>query len=334
MDVSSNCINIAMDGSEVKIHFLDPFEYIWVENLGPGDIKLSRSPDIENQESGVIQRPANSSFGMAVKDSTIYILGDSQSVNIVGSHSAENPFKLAGKGGGQSASAKMGYITDGLKCHYSADNEHFTEGWRISDLSGCGNAGMFFFSYPGYSYDGKPTYLSSVNNHLALNDAYIIMPQMNYEQITLEVICQFLSTPSQEVDIISNLDSGGYAIYWNETNRKFEPYIRINGAYRSTQGKTNDYLIHSLAVTYDNAHLRFYVDGIFFDETEIIGDIGFPTANTVLGINTNPNGGNKQTNHLGIGSFNFYAARVYSKALTEEEIAKNFAIDNALFNIK
>lgn len=104
MLVSSNCANFALNGSEVEVKFTNPYTYIWVENLGPSTIKCSRSPNIENQDSGVIQRPPKSSVGMLVNDSTIYISGDSGTINIMGTNSAENPFKIASEGGGENGS--------------------------------------------------------------------------------------------------------------------------------------------------------------------------------------------------------------------------------------
>lgn len=100
MTVSSNCTNFVLDGSEVEIKFSDSFSYIWVENLGSSTIKISRVPNIENQDSGVIQRPPKSSVGMQVTNSTIYISGDSGSINVMGTNSAENPFKIISEGGG------------------------------------------------------------------------------------------------------------------------------------------------------------------------------------------------------------------------------------------
>lgn len=109
MIVNSNCISFALSGSEVEVKFVDSFSYMWVENLGSSTIKISRSPNIESQDSGVIQRPPKSSVGMQVTDSTIYISGDSGTINVMGTNSAENPFKITGEGGGGNA---IGGVTD------------------------------------------------------------------------------------------------------------------------------------------------------------------------------------------------------------------------------
>lgn len=102
--VDTNAISLELDGSEIKLEFLGSYSHIWVENIGSSTISVSRTPDIANQDSGVIQRPPKSSVGMQVANSTIYISGDSGTVNVMGTNSAENPFKIVGEGGGGSIS--------------------------------------------------------------------------------------------------------------------------------------------------------------------------------------------------------------------------------------
>lgn len=104
MVITDNCATIALDGSEIEIEFTQPFSYIWVENLGTVSIKMSRSPNVESAEQGVLTRPAKSSAGMSVKDSKLYVYGESGSINVMGTNSAENPFKIVAEGGGSGGS--------------------------------------------------------------------------------------------------------------------------------------------------------------------------------------------------------------------------------------
>lgn len=104
MLVSSNCTNIILNGEEVEITFVQPFKFIWVENLGTATIKISRDKNIASRDHGFIQRPPNSSGGMSVDKSTIYIYGESGSINVMGTDSAENPYELSAYGGGGSDS--------------------------------------------------------------------------------------------------------------------------------------------------------------------------------------------------------------------------------------
>lgn len=110
--VDSNCTYFTLNGSEIKIKFTGSYSYIWVENLGSSTIKISKTPGISSQISGVIQRPPKSSVGMQVNDSTIYISGDSGTVNVMGTNSAENPFRINSEGGGGNGSGGVTSYND------------------------------------------------------------------------------------------------------------------------------------------------------------------------------------------------------------------------------
>lgn len=114
--IKSNCATITLDGSEIGIKFEGDYRYIWVENNSGSEIKISRSPNINDQEDGYVTRPSGSSFGMEVSDSTIYILGSGR-INVMGTNSDSNPFKVAGKGGGTTCAQ---YIMDGLSMQFSS----------------------------------------------------------------------------------------------------------------------------------------------------------------------------------------------------------------------
>lgn len=329
--IRTNAKTVELTGEEMHLHFTSAFPYFWLRNDSDDTASMSLSPNIEHGKDGVIEVPAGSSAGtMHGYNATcndLYLLGSGKVQIMATGKPPVNPFDNGEKGGEKkSISAEMGYVSNGLKCHYSADSKHFQAGWRIDDLSGNGNAGLFF------TKNGRePSYLANSGNYINLNQKYIIMPQMNYNQVTLEAVCRFPNTPSEEVDIISNLEAGGYCIFYEKNSGMFKPYVRIEGAYRATQGIENDYRVHLFTATYDNKLVNFYTDGILVGTTDITGNIDFPSANTVLAINANPYGGNAQENYLGVGSFNFYSARVYNRALSADEIAQNFLIDQSLF---
>lgn len=133
MKVNSNCISFALSGLEVEVTLLGPYSHIWVENLGTSTIRISRNPNIESQTSGVIQRPPKSSGGMEVTDSTIYILGDSGTINVMGTNSAENPFKITGEGGGGNATGGVTDYND-LQNRPKINGKTLTGNMNFSDL--------------------------------------------------------------------------------------------------------------------------------------------------------------------------------------------------------
>lgn len=115
--IQSNCATITLDGSEIGIKFEGNYRYIWVENNSGSEIKISRSPNINDQEDGYVTRPSGGSFGMEVSNSTIYILGNGLT-NVIGTNSDSNPFKVAGKGGGTTCTQ---HITEGLQMRFCPD---------------------------------------------------------------------------------------------------------------------------------------------------------------------------------------------------------------------
>lgn len=326
--VNSNVTTLDLNGSETVVEFEKGYPYYFIRNDGNDNIYVSTFPNITPETEGVYTVPAGGTerIGSGYSLSKFYILGTGKAY-IRGEQIAVPPsFKKGAKGGDKNISGAMGYIFKGLMCHYSADSKHFQQGWRIVDLSGNGNAGCFF-----EKTKRQPTYLTNAGNYINLSQRYIIMPQMDYEQITLEAVCSFPNTPSAEVDIISNLETGGYCIYYNRDKKEFITNIHIGGSYHTTTGIKNDNLVHLFTATYDNTTIKFYIDGVLIDEKQIVGDIDFPIADTVMGINVNPYGGNAEEDNLGIGTFNFYSARVYNRALSADEIVQNFLIDESLF---
>lgn len=125
MLIESNCATLVLDGTELEIKFLPQYEYIWVENLGSSPIRLGREPGVKTNTIGVIQRPPKSSCGMQVLNSTMYIYGESGTVNIMGTNSSENPYELSSGGGSGSDS---GGTTD----YNDLDNKPRIEGRTLT----------------------------------------------------------------------------------------------------------------------------------------------------------------------------------------------------------
>lgn len=99
MTINENSAVLSLNGTEVKIEFLHHWSFIAVENLSDSDVKISRSENIEGRTDGVIIIPAGGSVNYSVIGGHLYLIGTG-TVNVMGTSSSENPFKVAGKGGG------------------------------------------------------------------------------------------------------------------------------------------------------------------------------------------------------------------------------------------
>lgn len=99
MTINENSAVLSLNGTEIKIEFLHHWEFIAVENLSDSDVKISRSENIEGRTDGVIIVPAGGSVNYSVIGGRLYLIGTG-TINVMGTSSSENPFKVAGKGGG------------------------------------------------------------------------------------------------------------------------------------------------------------------------------------------------------------------------------------------
>lgn len=102
-EITTNAKELTLDGTEVHVHFTAGFPYFWVRNDSGGTVLMSLSPNISEGKDGVISVLVGSSagtmHGFNGTQNDLYLLGSGK-IQIMGTGSAHNPFKTAGKGGG------------------------------------------------------------------------------------------------------------------------------------------------------------------------------------------------------------------------------------------
>lgn len=102
-EITTNAKELTLDGTEVHVHFTAGFSYFWLRNDSGGTVLMSLSPNISEGKDGVISVLAGSSagtmHGFNGTQNDLYLLGSGK-IQIMGTGSAHNPFKTAGKGGG------------------------------------------------------------------------------------------------------------------------------------------------------------------------------------------------------------------------------------------
>ena len=101
--IETNAKSLELTGEEVHVHFTAGFPYFWLRNDGNDTVLISLSPNISEGKDGVISVLAGSSAGtMHGFNSTrqdMYISGSGK-VQVMATHTPENPFRNARKGGG------------------------------------------------------------------------------------------------------------------------------------------------------------------------------------------------------------------------------------------
>ena len=97
--VTKNVTTITLSG-ETAVQFNQTYNYFWITNLGDDDVFASMDSGITEGADGVIIIPSGSSASTmhGYNSDTVYLNGNGK-VQVMGTFSAFNPFKVAKKGG-------------------------------------------------------------------------------------------------------------------------------------------------------------------------------------------------------------------------------------------
>lgn len=118
--VNSNVTTIELTGTEQEVRFSLKYPYFWCNNLSDTPVLMSKQSGIAEGADGVVIVPAGGTACTmhGYTDDVVYVSGTGK-VQVMGTYSAFNPFKVApaaGSGGGstgQNYITQMGYVTKG-----------------------------------------------------------------------------------------------------------------------------------------------------------------------------------------------------------------------------
>ena len=232
-------------------------------------------------------------------------------------------YKLSGKENGFSS-----YVMDGLMLWYDG-KKHGSEEYVWNDLSGHDNHGMLvgFLDNSEKLWDGNSLTLDGVNDFV---NAGQINPTTS---LTLEVtVLELDDLPLVDNHyLIGNWNSGGYGLGFKSSYSSvfFEVYT---SNYFTTFVKNrilSKERMHIVGV-YDGSVETLWINGVMVSSLENTGEIKPPSRDTVLSLGSNPTG-----NLVGvdISHVKFYSAKMYDRALSEEEIVNNYEIEKMRFGI-
>ena len=222
-----------------------------------------------------------------------------------------------------------GYISDGLVLWYDGinnnGNSNITSNYSVTTWKNLANS-----SYNG-TLKNSPTWY---DNYLSFNGTnnWVSIAQMNFNNPTVEVVIQKSEyTTGPEESIVANFEGGGYG--FSLYNKKIAGEFFISGSYRIIE---KDFALNKktyASISYDGKKMNLYTDGLLYDAYSITGSIGVPESNTPMVIAANPRGtSTTDPNRLFKG--NIYSVRIYNKALTPEEIHRNYLYDKQKFNLE
>ena len=157
------------------------------------------------------------------------------------------------------------------------------------------------------------------------------MPEDIYNSVTMEVEIIFDEIQNGEVDLLSNFESGGYALVTIDGKPEFQAYLNGHIETLKFDEKLLPNRLYNLTGTFDGETLSLYIDGALRCTKKISSKttVKAPNNNTVMAIGTNPNGDNASGNFM---KGSVYSVRIYQSVLTENEIRKNMNADRITNN--
>ena len=235
------------------------------------------------------------------------------------------------KGQGRRVSAYSeninGYVSDGLVLWYDGINNNGNSNWT-SNYSTTTWKNLVGSSYGG-TLKNSPTWFS---NYLYFDgtDDWVSIAQMNFNNPTVEVVLKKSEyTTGPEEGIVANFEGGGYG--FTLYNKKIAGEFFISGSYRIIE---KDFTLNKktyASISYDGKRMNLYTDGLLYDTYSIAGSIGLPESSTPMVVGANPRGTTIDSGRFFKG--NIYSVRIYNKALTQEEVKRNYLYDKQRFNL-
>lgn len=233
---------------------------------------------------------------------------------------------LNAKGNIKNRSAeKLGYVTDGLQVAYDS-------------IEGLTDNNKYLFDISGNGQNGELKNFSNVDLSDGLKidgglEAYVLMDEMNYENVTMQIVLKYddIRYKSGYYYSFNNFESGGHGFFSSSSDKKnlFDVLVdsgylihTYKSSYKDANGNAMDDVslnkVYFLSGSYDNYKaVLFENDHKYFIEKEVT--IKFPGGNTHLIIGGNPS---KQLLSNYGSNFNgrLYVIRVYNRALTDDEL--------------
>ena len=218
--------------------------------------------------------------------------------------------------------SSLGYVASNIVYHLDGDrnvagyphDSNMTTKWcdfkGTSGYRASGNIGANYYQTNG-----------TADTMIKLPSIYNIR-----SQITLEITFELNSYTTGENDFCSNFNSAGVGIWKNSDSTKIKATINLGGSYKDIIGTENIVLNkkYCAQAAYDGSAYSFYINGVKQGEMSLSGYIQQSTDAFAIG------GAGRGTYY---SNMKCYALRVYSRGLTEAELAQNWAVDNTRFDI-
>lgn len=215
--------------------------------------------------------------------------------------------------------------TGAFEYEYSVDSYVHDRMISFADAE-CGLDGSILKNLAGDNYDmtitGSLPYADKGLTFNGTTDNYINVPEFTELANTAELTCEMAMN-------LTNIGNTQRLLYLKDFFEFFERKGKINSDLHldgepreNLQGNANTGFITFAAVFKANSYQRLFVNGVQVASTSAVSPSSVPASGTI--------GGNR---HAIANGSKFYSMRVYKRALTNEEIAQNYEIDQVRFEL-
>ena len=228
------------------------------------------------------------------------------------SKAAEIYASLTGTGGG--SEPDTGYVQEGLILHYDAINNtgdgHSSSATTWKDLSGNGNDGTI--TGGTWSSQSLRFTSSSENGGVKTKSNF----PLNFQNNTFNLVFNLSSVSDVEALFgARNSSSDGFMFFNYRTNNNIRKDTKGSGTRAKVGERLSANTKYNLTLTLENGTSKLYLNGtLAYTSSYTPASISFPL--TIF------NAGGR-SNALGT----IYSVKVYDRALTEEEVKRNYQID-------
>lgn len=170
------------------------------------------------------------------------------------------------------------------------------------------------------SRDSGSVYDDYYDKSTGTDSIFLGMKNM-YDAFTFEVVCK-INSYSGEFDFASNFEKAGAGVYVE--NGELYASIYDTNAYKNIITSFNLGEIYVMQLTFDGKVFKLYLNGQFINSIEVKNYIKSDYPCSLGGFK----------NGYANGSCNFYRFTLYDRALTDNEIIKNYNSDKKRFNMQ
>lgn len=269
-------------------------------------------------------------IGNLIKNKEIYIEGQNKIIKVTNEEGIDEYYTEESKY--YIATNKYGYVLNGLELYYDGiDNTgsgHSTTVTTWTDLSGKGRNGTLKNMTSSSAWTEEGLVFDGIND-------YVLIQELNYDNVTLETVIESNRAGSSKAQVmLGNLEQGGYGIYYT-TRVTFEAYIKEENDYATPDYKSNMPMNisqgyrYSISGCYNGKRVFTRLDGQY-QYKDVEGTIKMPERNTKFIL-----GGNPYEGTMNMDAFEgvIYSTRVYSRALSDEEMSINYLTDKERYNL-